>query len=122
MGPSMVYFHFSPARRQALTQVCAGCGIALREGKMNEGGVPLGTLFGMPCVALPGQPSFFTQELLVMCGLSSPEMDRFLAAWRAAGQSIIPCKAVLTPHNIAWTPAALAAELTREDERMRKGR
>jgi len=118
MKPSFAAFNFSLPRRQALEQVCARCGITVRFAGMNEAGKPLGVLFGILPEDRKGAAAFFTGELLIMNGMTSQSMDRFLSAWRATGQPIIRMKAVVTPTNLTWTPAALAAELAKEDAAM----
>ena len=54
--------------------------------------------------------------MLVFCGLSSERLDAVLAALRRKGVRI-PHKAVLTPHNAAWTPVQLFSELDEEHRR-----
>ncbi len=54
--------------------------------------------------------------MLVFCGLSSERLDAVLAALRRKGVRI-PHKAVLTPHNAAWTPVQLFSELDKEHRR-----
>ena len=54
--------------------------------------------------------------MLVFCGLSSDRLDAVLAALRRKGVRI-PHKAVLTPHNAAWTPVQLFSELDEEHRR-----
>jgi len=53
-------------------------------------------------------------EMLVFSGFSSEALDEFLAQYKNRGIEPIPLKAVLTPANIRWTPAALYEELRRE--------
>ena len=54
--------------------------------------------------------------MLVFCGLSSGRLDAVLAALRRKNIRI-PHKAVLTPHNAAWTPIQLFDALDEEHRR-----
>ena len=51
--------------------------------------------------------------MIVFAGLSPQHFDDALAALRQT-KLALPYKAVLTPHNAAWTPAQLFRELDRE--------
>ena len=57
-------------------------------------------------------------ELLLMAGLSSPQVDLVLRAIRKSGAGPIPYKAVLTPSNQNWDALKLFQEIKAEHEQM----
>lgn len=63
----------------------------------------------------------FTEEMLVLCGLSESGLDLLLAALRQTGNGVL-LKAVLTESNAAWSAAMLCAALKEEDAALRKNR
>lgn len=58
----------------------------------------------------------FTSEMLVFSGITSKDLDRFLAEYKAANIPTVPLKAILTAHNIHWTPLQLHDELIKEHQ------
>lgn len=59
----------------------------------------------------------FTDEMMVMVGLTNARLDVFLKALRKEGIRI-PLKAILTPQNGTWSSYALHDELVREHQKM----
>lgn len=70
-------------------------------------------------LALPEMPPKVTEEVLILDGINGERLDRVLQGLRSHGMSI-SLKAILTPHNIGWTFAALYQELTRERAQFEK--
>ena len=60
----------------------------------------------------------FSQELLVMAGLSSQQMNRLLQGFRRKKIPPVALKAVLTATNGSWNGYRLCEELQREHEAM----
>ena len=58
--------------------------------------------------------SDFVTEMLVFSGILPKQMDTFLAEYKATGVQPIALKAIVTPHNVAWTADALFRELMKE--------
>lgn len=58
----------------------------------------------------------FTEEMLVMCGLSDDKVDKFLMEMRKKKIGKINLKAVLTPYNALWNSYELYHELKKEHE------
>lgn len=56
----------------------------------------------------------FPAEMLVFSGMNSTQVDAFLAEYKKQGVPAIGLKAIVTPHNVFWTPEALFKELLRE--------
>lgn len=61
----------------------------------------------------------FAGEILVFCGFSSDDLDRFIGAYNASGTARVELKAVLTPINADWTPLRLYEELLKEHKAFR---
>ena len=59
-------------------------------------------------------------EMLVFSGMTSEQIDLFLAEYRKMGISPIACKAVITPVNIFWDAGNLAEELLKEHNQLHK--
>lgn len=55
-------------------------------------------------------------EMMVFSGMDENMLDMFLAEYKKAGIAPIALKAVLTPHNIRWTPEELFRELMGEHQ------
>ncbi len=79
---------------------------------------PLGELIGldMPFPA-PEEAEPFSEEMLIMHELDEPTFAALLQSLRREGAPVA-LKAVVTEHNLYWSPAALARELSREHEAM----
>lgn len=58
-------------------------------------------------------------EILVFCGMTSDDLDRFLETYRTAGIEPVGLKAVITPANIRWDVPTLCRELLREQAQLR---
>lgn len=56
----------------------------------------------------------FQAEMLVFSGMNSAQVDAFLAEYKKQGVPAIGLKAIVTQHNVFWTPEALFKELLRE--------
>lgn len=61
----------------------------------------------------------FPAEMLVFSGMNSAQIDTFLAEYRKQGVPVIGLKAIVTPHNVFWTPEGLFKELLREHMQMK---
>ena len=66
--------------------------------------------------------SGFSDEMLLLVGFSSAQMDALFQAFRRAKIPSVALKAVLTPTNRSWTSVQLRQELQREHEAVQQGR
>ncbi len=71
-----------------------------------------------PAEAAPG----FSDELLLMAGFTSAQMDALFQGFRRAKIPPVALKAVLTATNRSWTSVQLRQELLREREAIQQGR
>ena len=91
-------------------------GIEGREVSPEDFGRPIAFLLGRPGAAETRSPSSgFSDEMLLMEGLSSAQLDRFLDALRQSGAGVA-LKAVVTDTNILWDSGRLHRELLREQQ------
>ena len=96
-------------------------GLSAREVSPAELGHPIGYLAGLEgfaaSEAAPGES--FSREMLVICGLSSPQFSAFLNALRQS-RCTVALKAVLTETNAGWDSLRLQRELSAEHEALQK--
>ena len=60
----------------------------------------------------------FSDEMAIMAGFSSAQIDAFIHALRKKGVGRIDYKAVLTPYNMKWDSVQLYEEIKKEHEMM----
>lgn len=63
----------------------------------------------------------FTDEMLVIAGLSGQKFNLFLRDFKRMGIPPIPLKAMLTATNAEWTPVQLYQELCTERDAFARG-
>lgn len=96
-------------------------GIEGREVSPAEFDLPIGALVGLEGQenAAADEGEDFSDEMLVLCGLSSPQFNALLAGMRQ-NHATVALKAVLTETNAAWSSRRLHRELAAEHEAMQK--
>ena len=60
----------------------------------------------------------FSDEMAIMAGFSSAQIDAFIYALRKKGVGRIDYKAVLTPYNMKWDSVQLYEEIKKEHKMM----
>lgn len=106
-------------KRMQIKKICAELGIEIQVVSPAEYGEPVGALMDLPGMRKLGRPctgSGVTGEMLVFAGLDSDDLDAFFDACKRDGVASVACKAVLTPHNAAWSGEKLYEELQREHQ------
>ena len=85
--------------------------------------VIVGYLCGLEGFSAAEEPAAgsFSDEMLVLCGLTGAQLDALLSALRRS-RELIPLKAVVTEDNAAWSSIKLHDELFREHEAMKSVR
>lgn len=118
--PVVLTFNMQPEKLGKLRMVCAMQKIRLRPVEPDEHGMTLGHLAGLttstPAIAAPVE-----DEMMVICGLGSAQLDALLMGMRRFGVGSVPLKAVLTETNSAWRPAQLVGELKAERDAIARG-
>ena len=96
-------------------------GLSAREVSPAEFCHPIGYLAGLEGFAASEavRGESFSREMLVMCGLSSPQFSAFLNALRQS-RCTVALKAVLTETNAGWDSLRLQRELAAEHEALQK--
>ena len=119
MAQVLLYNITDDAKRQKIGLAAWKLGIAARSVKPEEYSQPLGWLLGLEGFSpAEGEAELFSQEMLVMHGLSSQQFSGFLDALRR-NRVPVALKAVATEHNVAWSSATLCRELQQEHEAMK---
>ena len=104
---------FDTGKLMRLSFLAASMGIEMKEVKKDQQGMTLGALCGLEPQANGRAPGGISREMLVMAFFPDGLMDRFLKALRDTGDAVA-LKAVLTPHNRAWTLEKLYREIQME--------
>ena len=117
MSKVILTFQLQKEKEEQLLSICKELHIALLKISMNDYAQKLGYLAGIQgfkrakAVYCGGA---FPKEMLIFSGLNSNEVDTFLAEYKKTGLSPIDLKAIVTQHNVFWTPETLFRELMKE--------
>ena len=128
MGAKVLMFQVAMEKRIPLVKLCGELGIEAVTVDRKNYGQPLGVLAGITGFSerMNGDSGKKNRaagaemmrammgEMLVFSGMPEETLDQFLAAYKKAGIAPVALKAVLTPHNIRWTPEELFQELFKE--------
>ena len=115
MAATVLLYNLPSPKAGPLLALCARQGVQAVEVPPADQGKPIGALLGLPLPSRPG-PGTVPGELMVLSGFTAPGLDAFLDGFGPAGVGPIPLKAVVTPHNLAWTGVELYLELLKERE------
>ena len=120
MALVLLYNIRDDAKRQRIGLAARKLGIAARSVRTEDFGHPLGFLLGLEGFS-PAEEAAepFSEEMLLMHGLSSAQFSGFLEALRR-NRTPVALKAVATEHNVRWSSCALCRELRLEHEAMRR--
>lgn len=113
----LLVYRMKGEKRKQLKTICGELGIELSVVSPAEYGEAVGALVGFPGMRKQGRASAgagVAGEMLVFCGLDDAALDEFLDACKREAVEPTACKAVLTPHNAAWSSERLYGELVRE--------
>ena len=127
MKPTQLVLYFIPEfhKEKKVTALCRRLGMMTRKMKPSDAAVSVGSLAGVSgiparCEKAAVPEDFCMPELLIFCGLSEEQLDRFLAEYKKEGMEPIALKAVLTQYNGTWSLGALVRELQRERAELEK--
>lgn len=132
MGTVLLYNLSEPQKRMGVLMLLTRLRLRWREVGPEEQALSLGTLLGLPgyeAVAsnVTEAPTTnahiapFSDEMLVMHELNPQQFNALLQGLRR-GKTPIALKAVVTPHNVAWSSALLHRELEAERRALGGGR
>ena len=119
--PTVLFHTNNEAKKAQIFALCRTLHFAARAIAPGDAGQAVGALAGLsagaPVEKLPA--GYALPEVLIFSGDAGEALDVFLAAYREAGIEPIALKAVVTPHNTAWSVRALVEELQKERTAMR---
>lgn len=119
----ILLFHVASSKEKKIKSICRRLGIGLVTIPSRSYGQKLGFLAGITGFKRENavyQGGDFPEEMLLFSGVTSEKMDEFLAAYKEMKLEPIDRKAVVTPHNIFWTPEQLYQELEKEHQSFQK--
>lgn len=108
-------------KRRKIRTIAAMLRLSCREVLPEEFGRTVGELAGLEDIpsAAEGTAEAFTDEMLVMNGLTGAVFQQFLNQLRRQ-RATVTLKAVVTEHNAGWTCAELHKAIRSEHEAMKK--
>ena len=123
MSGALLYNVKDAARLQKIRFALFKLGISGRTVAPEEFSHPVGYLCGLEGFSAAEEPAAdsFSDEMLVLYGLTGAQLDTLLSALRRS-RVLIPLKAVVTEDNAAWSSIKLHDELFREHEAMKSVR
>ena len=122
MRPTLLLFNLSQEKHAPLMATAARLKILVKHVPPEHANQTLSALLGISPMVEDAPPAQIPQEMLVMAEFSRKMMDDFLGGLRTLRVKPIRLKAILTPTNVNWTPAALFEELSEEATAMEEGR
>ena len=117
MAKLVLAYNFSAERLPALKLACMLVKVPLKVVPREQLLQPLGFLAGVPGVE-PVEESYVgdeaQEEMLILCGLNRPDLDRLLSAIRKGKLQSVALQAALTPTTALWSGVRLQGELAQE--------
>ena len=113
--PMILAFNLSDARLAKLRFLCMKTGLLAKPVLQEDQAQPLSALAGLTeRIDAPEAADAFSEEMIVFCHMTNVQLNNFLKTAKQQRVPPFPLKAILTPTNVSWTPAALCAELMEE--------
>lgn len=97
--------------------------IRIKNISPDEFAYPIGYLLGLEgyeASDTPAEDCFFEDEMMIMAGFTSYDIDQVIRGFHKRRIKGIPLKAIVTPHNQEWTSYKLYGDLKKEHEKMAK--
>lgn len=126
MRETVLLYNFTDRERlMKVRQALMPLGFRLKAVEKKDYGKPIGMLVGVKGMEetgaeAPYEGPGFDDEMAVMAGLTSGQVDAFIKALRKTGVGRIDYKAILTPYNKDWDSVSLYREIKKEHEEMSK--
>lgn len=121
-GKTVLGFCIDREKEKQIRKCCMEIGAEYRSMVPSDFTRSLGSLAGI--TGIPSKTNSFLStekiqdEMLVFSGFEQEVLESFLNLYRAKGIGKIDYKAMVTMHNIFWTPEALYQELKKEHAAM----
>ena len=117
-------FCIERGKEKLIQQCCRSVGADYRSMVPSDATKSLGSLAGItgipPKAAVAAEGEQIQSEMLVFSGFDQEALDEFLDLYRTMGIEKIDYKAMVTMHNIFWTPQSLYQELKKEHASMKQ--
>ena len=120
--PMILAFNLTDARLAKLRFLCMKLGTLVKVVPPEDFTQPIAVLAGLAEGTEAPEAEPFTDEMIMFCHMDNALVNRFIQTARQQRVPAFPLKAILTPTNAAWTPAALCAELKEEREAILRSR
>jgi len=134
MKQTVLLYNFTDKDRlMKVRQALMPLGFRLRAVDKEEYEKPVGALAGVKGMedakaleplggeGFDGETLDFSEEMAIMAGFTSMQVDAFIKALRKKGVGRIDYKAILTPYNKDWDSVRLYREIRKEHESMSAG-
>ena len=122
MVPTVLLYNLENDKGRKIKALCLTLKLRARSVLPEDFGQPLDGVLGLaPRAETAETGKVFPDELLVMAGLSSHQMNQLLQGFRQKKIPPVELKAVLTASNGGWNAYQLRDELKREHEAMLRG-
>lgn len=117
MAQRILLFEMEKEKMDKIQEISARLRIQIKQIAPKDYAQQLGYLAGIKGFnrqnnQYSGAP--FPMEMLVFSGMDSEQVDLFLEEYKKTGMKPIGLKAIITEHNVFWTPQALFGEILRE--------
>lgn len=122
MTPTVLLYNLDTEKGRRIKALCLTLKLRARSVEPEAFAQPLDAVLGLaPPSQEPEAGEAFSQELMVMAGLTSHQMDQLLQGMRRKKIPPVELKAVLTASNGSWNAYQLHRELSLEREAMLRG-
>lgn len=122
MTPTVLLYNLDSEKGRKIKALCLTLRLRARSVAPEDFGRTLTSVLAPENAREPAQEGRpFSDELLVMAGLTSRQMNDLLQGFRRKKISPVELKAVLTPTNSQWNAFQLREELARERQAMLQG-
>lgn len=116
-GKRILLFNVKEEKKSQIENLCAQLEFQVISVSKEQYNEPLGALAGIKGTgksSLPYCGREFKTDMLVLYGIDSDALDKFLKKYRDAGIEPINLKAVITFRNMFWSAKKLYGELLKE--------
>lgn len=123
----IMFFTKDVNKSEQITKLCKRLNILTRMLKPSDINLETGSLAGIKTTRAEQAKNkapmgYDMPEVMIFSGISSENLDIFLAEYKKENINGIALKAVLTPYNVSWSLYELITELQKERIKMMIGK
>ena len=124
MKKLVLLYNFSEERLSGVRRALVPLKAAAKEVPKESYGETLGCLAGIDGYEASGAApeKDFDEEMLVMSGFDSQDIDMLIRSLRKYGVGRVALKAIITPTNVNWNSTDLYFAVRADHEEMQKNR